>query len=224
VLRCVVVFLGLAYCGTARAQASVSATLSSDYRYRGISLSNGKPAAQLGLAWEHPDGWFAGGMMSSTRLSDHAGVQLLSYLGLARRMRNGLSWEGGVQYVTFTGHSEDRYREFFVGLAADHVSLRAYFQAAFMGPEGAGVYVEANGARELGEHVQLIGHLGWGWRPEAAEPPHFDARAGIGTMLGNWATQLAFVFNDGNSVGYTVDPDSYDARDRTLVVSVSRTW
>jgi hypothetical protein len=51
------VLWALLSCTSACAQVSGSATLLSDYRFRGVSLSDGQPAVQLGVAWERDDGW-----------------------------------------------------------------------------------------------------------------------------------------------------------------------
>lgn len=217
----------------ALAQASMSATVMSDYRYRGLTLSDGRPALQWGLAWEHRSGWFAGTMATSTRIADTSGLQWLSYVGHVTRLEGGLAWEAGVQHVAFSSNQARDYQEVFVGIASAQWNARLYYQGPAMGSGGHGVYLEANGSRALGERVQLLGHLGWNRRPDAADRDRFDARIGIGMLLGDFAAQLAYVVHDGRAADggtYAAAYDEprydtpYDSDDEALVLSVSRGW
>ena len=51
----------------AAAQVGVSASLLTDYLYRGVSLSDGRPAASLTLSYDHPSGAYGGLTASSAR-------------------------------------------------------------------------------------------------------------------------------------------------------------
>lgn len=52
----------------------------SDYRFRGVSLSDGKPAVQGGIEIEHR-GWFAGGWGSTVSAPGEAGIEVDAYAG-----------------------------------------------------------------------------------------------------------------------------------------------
>lgn len=65
---------------------SGSVAIVSDYRFRGVSLSGGKPALQSGAEIEHR-GWFAGGWGSTVGTSREAGFEVDAYVG--RRGRAG---------------------------------------------------------------------------------------------------------------------------------------
>ena len=67
-LRGAVALWTLLCASEACAQVSGSVTLVSDYRYRGISLSDGRPTAQLSVAYDRPDGWYMGAFASRVRL------------------------------------------------------------------------------------------------------------------------------------------------------------
>ena len=58
----------LLFTATARADWSGSIALVSDYRFRGISLTDGQPALQAGVAYDHPTGLFAGLFASNVDL------------------------------------------------------------------------------------------------------------------------------------------------------------
>jgi uncharacterized protein (TIGR02001 family) len=60
--------------GTGRLYPSVSVT--SDYRYNGVSLSDGGPALQASLYWWRPDGFYLGAWGSSVDFDDPGGTSL----------------------------------------------------------------------------------------------------------------------------------------------------
>ena len=112
VLRTVVVVAALLCMAQARAQVAGSATLVSDYRFRGVSLSDDQPSAQLSIDYDQPaSGWYAGGMMSTVRFDSRNAVQLLGYAGHARRLSADWSWDAGVRYARFTGAEPYAYAE-----------------------------------------------------------------------------------------------------------------
>jgi len=82
------------------AQVSGSASLLSDYRYRGVSLSRNRPAAQLAVAYDDASGWYGGAFASTVQLVYPATreLQVVSFAGYARRLPSGLSWEAGADY------------------------------------------------------------------------------------------------------------------------------
>src|SRR5439155_7805223 len=49
-------------------QVSGSASLVSDYRFRGVSLSQEKPALQLNVLYDDQSGWYAGAFASSVQI------------------------------------------------------------------------------------------------------------------------------------------------------------
>ena len=53
----------------ARADVAFNVGAVTDYRYRGISLSDDQPAAQLTLVYDAPRGWYAGAFASSVRFA-----------------------------------------------------------------------------------------------------------------------------------------------------------
>ena len=119
-----VALCGLLFAVETWAEVSGSMTLVSDYRYRGVSLSDEKPAAQLSVAYDHASGWYAGAFGSTVQLADQSGrnLQMLSYVGYAKRARSGLSWEAGAGYYAFSGAGGYDYPEVYWGLASEVVA------------------------------------------------------------------------------------------------------
>lgn len=223
---------GLLPCTHACAQVSGSIAVVSDYRFRGASLSDGKPALQLGLGWERDDGWYAGAFASSVRLYAHPDVQLLAYLGYARRLRNGLSWEAGSEYATFRRYSTDNYPELYVGLTSERISARLYYAPRYFNEDDAAVYAELNANKPLDDHWRLLGHVGWLQRlervelqaDEGAQRRRIDARVGVGAAFGKFDLQLARIASDGSRGRYSGYPEADGGDDGAWVLSVSRAW
>jgi uncharacterized protein (TIGR02001 family) len=114
------------------AQVSGSASLLSDYRYRGVSLSDNRPAAQLALAYDDASGWYGGALASTVQIGSPTSreLQAVAFGGYASRMPSGLSFEAGGDYSAFTGGQSYNYGEVYVGIASDKVSTRMYYARA----------------------------------------------------------------------------------------------
>lgn len=219
-LRTTVVLWALMACGAAYAQVSGRVALVSDYRYRGVSLSDRRPAAQVGLDWDGARGGYAGALLSSARIATGGDLHAVSYLGIARRMRAGPSWEAGAQFVFHGNQRGDHYRELYLGLASERLGARLYLRPAAFGPQGHAAYLELNAWHPLGERVQLFAHAGQGWQAEGMTRTYSDLRVGVGIALGDYRLQLSAV--DGDARG---DTDTVrDARRPGWVVGISRDW
>lgn len=146
----------------ASAQLSGSVSVVSDYRYRGISLSDSGPAGQLGLVYDAPQGWYAGTFVSTVKLETYEtrGVQAIAFGGYAWRGSSGLSFEAGADYAVVTASPRYDYGEVYVGFAVENVSGRLYFSPRYFGQDASAVYGELNVAPPLLENVRLLAHIG----------------------------------------------------------------
>lgn len=178
----------------AHAQLSASASLVSDYSVRGISLSQGRPEAQLRVDYDASGGWYLGTLASGVSLPDsNARQQLLAYGGYAQRLPSGLSWEAGALDVSFLHDTEYRYHEFYAGLAGGGTSARLYYSPAYYG-NGRTLYAELNHTVPLRGHLSLSAHLGL-LHPvgDSGEGPRqtIDGRLALGMDFGDLNLQLA---------------------------------
>jgi uncharacterized protein (TIGR02001 family) len=149
--------------GTALAQASGSVALLSDYRFRGISLSYGKPAAQITGAYDDPRGWYAGGALSAVLarcFQDCGGVQTIVYGGYAARQATGLSWDVGADYLLSAATHDYRFGEVYAGLSYRDTSGRVYYAPDYFGQSVSAVYAEVNQAIPIGDNFRLLAHAG----------------------------------------------------------------
>ena len=145
----------------AQAQFGASVGVESDYRFRGVSLSDGQPDLRLSLAYDHGGGAFAGA--SATRVEFVRGrhaVQWLGYAGYVTRASSDLSVELGVTSSTFSGNRRYDYTELFTGLLSERWSVRAYYAPDYFGFGRATAYVELDANTPLTPRLRLFGHAG----------------------------------------------------------------
>lgn len=222
---------GLLLAIEARAQVTGSVAVVSDYRFRGVSLSDENPALQLGVAYDHTSGLYAGVFASTVSLAEQTGRngQLLSYVGYARRLRSGSTWEVGAAHSTFFSSSAYDYPELYCGFTSGNVSGRLYYSPDYFGQGRHGLYAELNGVRPLRERLRLVGHIGVlhvegpGEESVSSSRNPFDIRAGIDVNLDTASVQLSWVASDGINGSYPVS-DNRNLHRHAFVLSLSRSF
>lgn len=185
--------------GTVQAQEYVSGSISvvSDYRWRGYSMSDGRPAAQATFAYDHPSGAYAGLFVSSVRLGAErdGGIQGLGYAGVSGRLAGGLSWDAGLAYSAFSRPSGYGYAEYHAGLAHIDWSARLSYAPRYFGRSYSASYAELNltpwGDRALAPllHVGLLHSPGLEY---LGLERIWDGRIGLAYSIGLTTVQLSW--------------------------------
>lgn len=128
---------------------SVSAT--SDYRYRGYSLSAEKPALLATASYDAPTGLFASASaiaVASAHSGGLAGYQ--AYAGYAQRYHDDDSWEVGVSAtdvdLPYRPRYRVRYQELYVGLSTRRISAHVYYSPDYLGEGSATIYATTTAA------------------------------------------------------------------------------
>ena len=207
----VVGFALLSIVRTASAEVSGTVTVVSDYRYRGISLSDDDPAAQVGVTYDDARGWYAGAFVSTVKSSAYGttGVQAIGFGGYAWRMPSGLSLEAGADYSVVTASPRYDYPEAYVGFAYQNLTGRVYYSPRYLGLDSVAVYAELNFAPPLFDSVRLLAHVGvlgsdaktiYGDR----SPPVVDFAIGAGVDWQGFTLQLSWVGVNRYSPAYRV--------------------
>jgi len=148
----------------ALAQISGNAALLSDYRYRGVSLTSGKPAAQLSATYDDPHGWYAGGALAAVlaRCWDRCGgLQGVVYGGYAAQHPSGMTWDVGGNFRFAATGNDYRFGEAHAGIGYRDFTARVYYAPDYFDQSVSAVYAELNQALPLGDRVRLLGHVGW---------------------------------------------------------------
>ena len=213
----------LALCAcTSGAAAQLSGTLTgvSDYRYRGNTLSDRRPAAQIGFAYDDPKGWYAGVFGSTVRLKPPGGpssyFQAIAYGGYATHVSPGLSVELGGDYSAFAEANDLNYGEIFLGAATDRVNARIYYSPRYFGESSSAVYGEINATQPLIDRVRLFLHAGYlRYRyesPYGLKPPRgsdvtqrvIDGRVGLHIDFDPFQLEVAWVGVSNHVAAYLV--------------------
>ncbi len=223
-LRAGVVLLSLIATNAVFAQFSGDATLVSDYRYRGVSLSQGNAEPQVGMTYDSPAGWYAGGLASGAKLADTNTEQIVAYGGYTRRISDSVSWDAGATNSSFARASYYDFAEAYVGLASENFSGRVYYSPSYFNQKTHTVYAEANAAWPFLENVHLLGHFGAlhpiSGNDVAASAPksRFDAKLGVSARISDWVAQVAWVTLQKQATDY---PKYEDRKPHALVFSLS---
>lgn len=228
-LRQAITLSALLFMTTAHAQVSGSVALVSDYRFRGISLSDERPAAQLGVAYDGRGAWYAGALVSVVRPSQQARAQWLTYLGMTRPLRADLDWEAGVEYASIVGDSGYAYPEVYLGLGSEHYSARVYYARNYFGQGPPALYAALDRSWRLSEHLRLLGHVGLLRRNGNAdtESNHYraDARVGLAATWRDYHLQLFWTIVRGSDEPYPFGYRHDDQSGRQAWgLSCSRSW
>lgn len=156
---------------TEAVSVSGGAALVSQYRFRGIGLSDEKPAVQGLVNLEHDSGIYAGAWASSTDGFGELGgsnLELDLYAGYRTELADGVTIDGGLLYYAYPGSTGGEF-EFFepyakVGLAAGPATVTlglayAPSQDAIGGNDN--LYLSADAALPVGgTPFALDAHLG----------------------------------------------------------------
>ena len=167
-LCCVAWLIGSA----AQAQVSGSVSVVSDYRFRGVSLSDGDPAVQGALVFDHASGLYLGAFASTVRLAAdrRTGLQSVGQVGYAMRAGE-FAWDLGASYSGFTEPGDLGYADFYVGAASTDWSVRLSYAPRYFGQPYSALYAEIN-LTPRSEHVLVpLLHLGL----LSTHPPPYDS-------------------------------------------------
>ncbi|MFP5390033.1 MAG: TorF family putative porin [Gammaproteobacteria bacterium] len=143
------------WAGSATAQVSGQAGVASDLVYRGLSLSGGKPGAQLSLAYDHTSGGYGGVALSQ---ADRA--IWLAYLGLARRIGQDWSLDAGITQ-RYASLRPGRYREFYAGVATSRVLARLSYSPDYASTGTRTWYGELAASAPLTDSISLVARAGY---------------------------------------------------------------
>lgn len=210
--------------GAAWAQTGGSVAVLSDYLYRGVSLSDQRPTASLGVAHDDPEGWFGGASLTGVSLGPYPRrqLQVLGYAGYAGRLSDRLGWEAGATGVHFGADSRYDYGEGFAGLSGERWNMRLHYAPDYFGSGVRTAYGEFNVGLPLSPMTRATAHVGGlmriGGAPSQGGRPTLDASLGLAVARDAWEVRLDWIVGGRNAVY----PTAYERpASGTLVLSAS---
>ena len=154
----------LAASGAASAlELSGNVALTTDYVWRGVSLSDNAPAVQGGFDADFGEGLYAG-VWGSNVDGDDSGLELDLYAGWAGEYK-GVGVDVGIIHYHFNGSEELNTNEVYVGVSFGPATLTQYFGldtgSENTGDVNFGDYTDLG--LDLGEYngVALAAHVGY---------------------------------------------------------------
>jgi len=208
----------------AAAEIGASVSVSSQARFRGYSLSSGRPVAALALSYDDAGGFYAGGSATAVATA-HSGARFLGVqgnVGYARRLESGATLDVGVDRSEYSEYfSAGRnagYTEVYVGLITPNVSSHIYYSPNYFGFGYSTFYGEIDGILRPSPNWRLNAHIGTIVRTDGERKPGYDWRLGISTQTGGVDWQLALS-------GGGPKPDFYNERRHSrTALSVGATY
>ena len=205
------------------AQWSASVAVDSDYRFRGVSLSESSPGLRAAVNYDAQNRCYGGA--SATRVELARGdpyAQLLGYAGCVLGADGAHPFELGATFSHFTGDSSYDFAEAYVGLLAERWSARLHLAPDYFGRHVSTAYVELDSQMPVNDSLRLFGHVGavariGGHGGGDASRIRADVRLGAGWVLRDVDLQIAWV---AASRGGPY-PAVYDKRRAAWVAGVS---
>ena len=209
------------------AQVGTVVSAYSDQRFRGYSLSDGRPVAILDLSFDSSNGFY--GALSGSVVASREGLRPLSgtvNAGYARRLGSRFTGDVGVihaRYSHYSGLASGRaYTEVYGGLSGKHVGTRLSVSPDYVGTAGWTVHGEINGHFDVTPTLLADGALGallpvGGGAYKGSSRAQWDARVGLTRRLGPISLHAALTAR-------AKGPDIYAGRNHrrtALVVGVS---
>jgi uncharacterized protein (TIGR02001 family) len=219
--------------GLASAQAAAASpltgnlTITTDYRFRGISQSYGLPAVQGGIDWAHGSGFYLGNWNSSVsgnQFPNGASLEMDFYGGFKFPLGADITADVGVLYYYYPGafyngfgSAEPKYDnlEVYFGGIAGPLSAKVYVAISdFFGLDettgGKGssgsYYVDLAYATEIAPKLTLGAHVGYQSVRNYSDLSYVDYKLGVTYDWTGWMLSAAYVgTNADKSLYYAVN-------------------
>jgi uncharacterized protein (TIGR02001 family) len=212
---------------------AIEAVVQSDYRVRGYSVSDGRPAAGVSVNYDHPSGIYLGAAAAGTvRGGEPELVALQGNLGYAVRLTPTLSLDGGVSTAKyFYGFGTDRnydYTELYLGLALPQVVARLNYSQNYFNTDTPTLYAEIDAGIELAPDWFVSAHGGaltyLETPPVYVARQRYDWRLGLSRQLGDYGVHLDLSGRFQRQTPYSRLGIGPRADNTTVVVSLTRAF
>lgn len=220
---------------------SGSLTVTSDYLFRGISQTDHRPAAQLGLEYDGTSGWYLGGWASNVSwLSDGStptqpvsnSLEVDAYAGWRGQFNADWRWDAGLYLYAYPGSYPHGYispqtLEGYAWLGWKTLTLKysRSFSNLFGVPGSHGSdYLELSWHQPLAPDWTLEAHVGRQQVARHAAASYDDWKLGVTRTFGQgWSLALEWHDTDARRAVYTNVQGTYLGR-ATVLLSVAKTF
>jgi len=191
---------------------SMTVTATTDYDFRGVTQTSGKPAIQGSVDWAADNGLYVGAWASNVDFGNccDESVELDLYAGFAGGDEEGLTFDVGALYYSYPGADDLDYPEIYAGIAYGMFDAKIWYSWDFFALDKSAYYLEGNLSIPLPADFGLSMHLGYN-----------DGEA-FTKAVGNWEFELKWV--DGSDwKELNNQPKDVLSSDARVIFSVSTT-
>jgi uncharacterized protein (TIGR02001 family) len=174
-----------------------------DYRYRGVSLSDERPAASFSVSLDHRSGLYGGARLVASAPRER-GAELVArmlYAGYASRRWTSFTLDAGaINYHLDTYRYGKRifdYTEGYVGFITNNFNGHLYYAPNYYGSHVRTLYADLGASVRPTSIMRIFGHAGMlipvGGRyfPQSRKD-RYDLKAGAAVELGQAELSLAW--------------------------------
>ena len=217
---------------------SFNITLTSDYRYRGISQTRLKPAIQAGVDYALPAGFYIGAWASNIKWIKDAGgdasVEIDVYGGYKGEIAKDLTYDVGVLTYIYPSNklnpsadTTELYGAVTYGPATLKYSHSVTRLFGFLSSRNSG-YLDLTATFEVGDGIQLIPHVGYQKVRNNSDASYTDYSFTVGKDFSGFFLSAAVVGTSTKSPAglpaYYYAPDDKNLGKTGLVVAVKKTF
>lgn len=137
---------------SAQANLSSTVTLTSNYLFNGITLTEDDPALQPSLDWVSDSGWYLGTWGSNVSFAENTDREVDFYTGYYTDLDNNWAMDLGIAHYTYYGSSDSSafdYPEAYIKVSYRDTKLSYWYAKDYFGA-GGGHYIVM-----LTQNVQL---------------------------------------------------------------------
>lgn len=210
---------------------SANVGLVSDYRFRGFTQTNMRPAIQGGFDYSHASGFYAGNWNSNVTddLFPGGNIEMDLYAGYATRFGE-LGVDAGVLYYYYPGSEAAKggtidNTEIYLGLSYGPFSAKySHGVSDFFGvPDSRNnFYIEVGADFDLGDGWGLGAHAGYQKLKNDAYGSYVDYALGVTKALHGWELGAKVVTT--NKKDWYQTSKGHDAGRTGVVISVARSF
>ena len=244
--------LAALFCGcmavatSAHAGTTGSVALTSDYVFRGVSQTDGKPALQGGVEFASDGGFYAGAWgsnvswlsdLSTTAAPISSSLELDVYGGYRGKLSDAVSYDVGLLYYAYPGdfpagfNSADTL-EVYAGItvaASEKVSLGAKYSISttdlfgYADSDGSG-YLDLTANFAVAEGWTIGAHAGRQWIEGNDAFEYTDWKLGVTKAFDNgFSVGLAYTGTDADDALYT-NPFGNKIADDTVALTITKAF
>lgn len=202
-------------------ELTATATLASDYVFRGVSQTLEDPAVHAGFDFTHDSGAFAGVWSSNVDfqergpLDDQADQEVDIYVGYGINLNDDWSADATAIRYIYPGTASDAdldYNELLLVLHfRDYYSLLIGYSNEVFNIDGRGLYYGASGNWPIAQNMRITASVGYYDLDDALNDSYTDWSLGAEIDMDIFTARLAYI-DTGSAAGDIFNDDLADAR------------